>query len=87
MKWYASYTGVGEYSLYSEKEYNELFEELRQLEAEDNVDVKNEFMQLKTMIEFNNFSKAKKYIEEGIKCDVSDLKIALYRLKKERAYK
>lgn len=81
MKYYASYTGVGEFSILSEIQYKE---ELSRLLSEASVnfngDIEAELAELRFMIEFNGLTSAKRYILEGIQCDHDDLKIARFRL-------
>jgi hypothetical protein len=81
MKWYASYSGVGEYEILSEKQRDDLIQELLDQHQFDKVD------HVKWMTEFRTFSEAKKYVMGGIKCDMGDLKLSLLDLKKLRAKK
>jgi hypothetical protein len=80
MKWYASYTGVGEYDLISGKNRED-----RMAELGFSTEEQDELYHLKLMQEYPNFKAAKKSIMEGIECDIGDLKIALYTLRSRRA--
>lgn len=80
MKWYASYTGVGEYDLISEKQRED-----RMAELETSMEDQDELYHLKLMSEYPNFKAAKKSIMEGIECDIGDLKMALHTLRSRRA--
>lgn len=76
MKYYADYTGVGEWSLLTEKQWQAAFLD------EDNRADDSKLRALEGMNGYNTLKEAKDYILGGVKCDLNDLYICKYDVKK-----
>jgi hypothetical protein len=82
MKWYANYTGVGEYMLLSEEQVDEWKREAKELDEDEGYQI---LETIKHMREFKTFGEAKKYLLDSFRCDMNDLQVGMHTLRRRRA--
>lgn len=78
-KWYAQYTGVGEFDLLSSKE----LEKYKQKCIDENRG--SDINDLRNIVGFNTFKEAQEWIRQGIECDRHAAKTGLDLLYKQKA--